>query len=158
MNRLLLGVGLAVAAIVVAPSTAGAWQPAGLTAQANNVCENSVISVHNPEGQTATLVAPTTAPFTVGETIPANGDLSRALHGEEDTTVTVTVTYPSDQTPRSASILVHFEECPPVPTTTVEPPSTSPPSTPPPTTGQVPPVVQCLGACQPVTVNPKFTG
>lgn len=151
-----LGLGLATA------TNSEGWTAAGL----HRTCTS--VTAHNPEAQTATVRAEV-GPFTVGDTIPPGGDLTKQFGPTG--TVSVTVNYPGDATLRT-STAGPVAGCPPPPTqppptvppTTVKPPSTTTTAphgtttTAPPAGPSAPQAPASPPAAVPTPATPAFTG
>ncbi len=162
-GTLLLILGIAFVGIV----PASAWRPLDIKIEEQG-CEVVDATLINSEGEPGTIQAETGGVFKVGDVVPANGEVVYEVTGTGTLPVSVTVNYPSDQTLRTADIVITFETCETTTTTeesttTTEPETTT--STVPETT--VPPVVivepPAVVLVPPVVVEqlptqPHFTG
>lgn len=142
MKKLITGGGVIAVATLAWMTAAVGWQPPTLSVRGAG-CETAEVVVHNGEQGSAKVTASNV--FTVGATVPGNGNLTATVHGTEDFYATVTLNYPDHGT--AAPALVTFDECPVETTTTTAP---EPTTTGPPITVVAPPA--------PEEVTPRFTG
>jgi hypothetical protein len=143
-------------------ASAVAWSPPKIGAYSAG-CELADVSVSNPEGSVAHVVASNV--FPVGATVPAHAALAVQIAGTGTIHITVTLDFPDHAT---ASTDFTFTTCPRETTTTTTPQETTTTTTPGSTLP--PPVVQCLGqpaherttgeepCTPPMVTSPHFTG